>query len=64
MVDNLIKGVVLGVLIMVWYYAGVAVPWLNLGAFSVAGIGGDYMFVDLGYLFFTVLAFGLVRSGK
>jgi len=62
MVDNLIKGVVLGVLITVWYYAGVSVPWVNQGSFTVAGVGGDYAFVDLGYLIFTVLAFKLASS--
>ncbi len=64
MVDNLIKGVILGVLAVIWYYAGVAVPWVNQGSFMVAGVGGDYAIPDLGYMFFTFLAFMLARSGK
>ena len=64
MVDNLIKGVIVGVLAFVWYYAGVEVQWINLGSFPVTGVGPDYTVPGLGYLFFTFLAFTLARSAK
>jgi len=65
MVNNLISAVVLGVLAYVWYYVGVSVPWVNDGAFTVTGMdGGMYAIPDLGYLFWSFLAFSLARGGK
>lgn len=65
MVDNLIKGVIVGVLIFVWYYAGTAVPWTGDGAREVgSNIGITYMVPGLGYLVWSFLAFALARSVK
>jgi hypothetical protein len=65
MVNNLISAVVLGVVIYAWYYVGTAVPWVNDGAFSVMGMNGQaYVVPDLGYLFWSFLAFALAKGGK
>jgi len=54
MVDNLIKGVLLGVFGYVWYWVAGSAPWLTDGAGNV----GD------GYMFFTIVAAALLASGK
>ncbi len=55
MVDNLIKGVLLGIFGYVWYWVAVYAPWLNDG-----GTGA----VADGYMFFTIVAAALLASGK
>lgn len=65
MVDNLIKGVILGIVTYVWYYFGTSVPWTGDGSFGVTSATGiPYAIPGLGYLFFTFLAFMLARGGK
>ncbi len=64
MVDNLIKGVIVGVLAFVWYYAGTALPWTGEGAHEVmTNIPGlSYAIPSLGYLFFSYLAFATAKK--
>ena len=63
MVDNLIKGVIFGVLVYAWYYAGVMVPWINDGANMVTGFNGDtYAVPGLGYLVWSIFAIALARG--
>ena len=66
MVDNLIKGVIAGVLTYVWYYVGTAVPFTSEGSFAVVwtAAGDTYSIPSLGYWFFTFLAFATARGGK
>ena len=66
MVDNLIKGVIAGLLTYVWYYFGTAVPWTGDGAFMVASNieGVSYAIPSLGYWFFSFMAFAMARGGK
>lgn len=64
MVNDIIKGVVLGILTFVWYYVGVAVPMINNGAYEVVALGGSYYIPGLGYVFFTILAIFLVCCKK
>ncbi len=63
MVDNLIKGVIFGVLLYAWYYAGVAVPWINEGANMVTGFDGvAYAVPGFGYLVLSIFAIALARG--
>lgn len=65
MVDNIIKGVVVGILIFAWYYVGTSVPWTGDGARQVSSnIGLTYMVPSLGYLIWSALAFALARNAK
>ena len=64
MVDNLLKGVIVGVLIYVWYYAGTSVAWLSVGSYEVNSNIGTYAIPALGYWFWSFLAFALARGGK
>lgn len=54
MMDNLIKGVLLGIFGYVWYWVGGFAPWVTDGSGNI----GD------AYWFFTIVAAGLLASGK
>ena len=57
MVDNLIKGVLVGILGYAWYFLG---TWEML-----RGTAQDYSAdPGTGYIFFTILAAALLASGK
>ncbi|MEE8295069.1 MAG: hypothetical protein V3R64_05110 [Sphingomonadales bacterium] len=55
MVDNLIKGVLVGIFGYVWYFLG---TWEMLRGAGYADDPGT------GYMFFTILAAALLASGK
>ncbi len=63
MVDNLIKGVIFGVLVYVWYYAGVMVPFINEGSNMITGLNGDvYAVPGFAYLIWSIFAIALARG--
>ena len=63
MVDNLIKGVIFGVLLYVWYHAGVAVPWINEGSNTINGLNGEsYAVPGFAYLVWSIFAIALARG--
>ncbi len=56
MVDNLIKGVLLGIFGFIWWWAGTSVPWLHDGNMGAA--------MGTSYMFYTIVAAALLASGK
>jgi len=63
MVDNLIKGVLFGVLLYVWYYVGTEVPWVNEGANMVTGLNTvSYGVPGFAYLVWSIFAIALARG--
>ena len=55
MVDNLIKGVLLGIFGFIWWWAGTSVPWLSDGTMGA---------MSDSYWFYTIVAAALLASGK
>lgn len=65
MVDTIVKGVVFGVLVYVWFYVGTMVPGLADGAYTVTTNMGpipSYSLPGFGYWFFSILAFSMARG--
>jgi len=62
MVDNLIKGVIFGLLVYVWYYVGTTVPWINEGSYTVQSLTESYQVPGLGYLVWSIFAIALARG--
>jgi len=55
MVDNLIKGALLGVFGFIWWWVGTSMPWVMDGSMGT---------MSSSYMFYSIVAFALLASGK